>query len=141
AIEFIDNYDSRRLECQLQPGVISCLEHVKHMGICQSVLSASHQEVLEEMIDYFDLRKYFYHINGLKNHYAGGKIETAQELIKKIDIPPERILLIGDTTHDYEVSNILNCDCLLVSNGHHPFEKLTNCSVQVISTLIELNNH
>ena len=141
AVEFIDNYELRKLECLLQPGVISCLNKIKELNIPQSLLSASHQEVLEEMIDFFDLRKYFHHVNGLNNHYAGGKIETAQRLIETINIPPEKILLIGDTTHDYEVSNILKCDCLLVSNGHHPIEKLTNCSTQIISNLNELNNH
>ena len=35
-----------------------------------------------------------------------------------------KVLLIGDTIHDYEVAQGLNTDCLLISNGHQNNEKI-----------------
>jgi phosphoglycolate phosphatase len=49
-----------------------------------------------------------------------------------------KILLIGDTMHDYEVAEGLNTDCLLVSNGHQNNEKLKSLNIPVINNLKEL---
>ena len=49
-----------------------------------------------------------------------------------------KILLIGDTIHDYEVAQGLNTDCILVSNGHQNNEKLKSLNIPVYNNLEEI---
>ena len=49
-----------------------------------------------------------------------------------------KVLLIGDTIHDYEVAEGLNTDCLLVSNGHQNNEKLKSLNIPVYNNLEEI---
>ncbi|MBE3127038.1 MAG: hypothetical protein IMZ56_01965 [Candidatus Atribacteria bacterium] len=49
------------------------------------------------------------------------------------------MLLIGDTIHDLDVSKHMGCDCLLIANGHHSYERLARLRVDVVSRLKEIN--
>ncbi|MGB5849555.1 MAG: HAD hydrolase-like protein [Ignavibacteriaceae bacterium] len=49
-----------------------------------------------------------------------------------------KVLLIGDTIHDYEVAQGLNTDCMLVSNGHQNSEKLKSLNIPVYNNLEEI---
>lgn len=138
ANEFIMNYNARRHECLLQPGAVDGIIYAAKKGIGQSLLSASHQNILEEMIEYHNLGKYFTFIKGIKNHYAGGKIKVGEKLLEKIGVSSSEILLIGDTTHDYYISKLMNCHCILVSNGHQSPGKLQNCKTRILSSLEKL---
>jgi len=109
------------------------------MGIHQSILSASKEDVLIEKIRYFGIDKYFCRIMGLENHYAESKVEEGKEWIAELNLNPQDVLLIGDTIHDYDVSKHMGCDCLLVANGHNSYERLAKLGVEVISTLKEIN--
>ncbi len=53
-------------------------------------------------------------------------------------LEPGQVLLIGDTTHDFEVAQSLGCDCLLVARGHQCEGKLADCGVPVLGSLLEL---
>jgi phosphoglycolate phosphatase len=41
------------------------------------------------------------------------------ELMAEFDVPPERTLMIGDTTHDLEMAHHAGCACVGVSYGAH----------------------
>ena len=49
-----------------------------------------------------------------------------------------KVLLIGDTTHDFEVARELEIDCILVSHGHQDKERLTQHGVPVFDSFNEL---
>jgi phosphoglycolate phosphatase len=74
---------------------------------------------------------YFDHIIGINDHYAKGKLEFAVDFIKKNNIYQEKTILIGDTTHDFEVAEAIGCKCLLIANGHQSFGRLSVTSVPV----------
>jgi phosphoglycolate phosphatase len=136
--EFIVEYDKRQRTSKLHEGVVKLLHDIKQMGIKQSVLSARKEEQLLDEMAYFGIDDCFEHINGLNDHYAGGKTENGFNLISKIGLPKNKILLIGDTKHDAEVAQETGIDCILIANGHHTREKLETCSVPVIDNLNEV---
>jgi phosphoglycolate phosphatase len=115
------------------------LKKISDMGIHQSILSASKEDVLIEKIKYFGIDKYFCRIMGLENHYAESKVEEGKKWIAELNLNPQDVLLIGDTIHDYDVSKHMGCDCLLVANGHNSYERLAKLGIEVISTLKEIN--
>ena len=137
-VEFISEYYERFNECKLFNHTEEVLKKIRDLGVSQSILSASKEDVLIEKIKYYCIDKYFCRIIGLENHYAESKIESGKKWIASLNLNPQEVLLIGDTIHDYDVSKHMGCDCLLIANGHHSYERLASLGVNVISTLKEI---
>ncbi|MFH0977253.1 MAG: HAD family hydrolase [Spirochaetota bacterium] len=140
AAEYIEAYNSRRFGCKLHQGVLEALSLFKESGITHSVLSASKQSSLEEAIKYYSLQPYFTNVCGLNDHYAHSKIEIGRNHLLELEISGEQVVIIGDTTHDYEVAKSLGIDCILVNGGHHSRKKLEQCSVRVLNSISELKS-
>lgn len=138
AIEFIELYDIKRKECSLQDNAEKVLRHFQKQGISQSLLSASEENVLLDMIRHFKLGNYFDKVTGLNNHYAVSKLDLGVKLIKEININPDFILMIGDTRHDLEVARELGVDIVLYDQGHFPRHRLDGCDCRIISDLGEI---
>lgn len=136
--EFIDDYESNKLNCNLFPGAKELLEHFKKHNITQSVLSAYSQHTLEEVINHFGLSNYFIKLVGLNNIYAASKLDNGIKWIKELNINPKEVLMIGDTLHDYEVANEMGIDCVLFSGGHQAKEKLEAANIAVIMSHLQL---
>ncbi|MEA2012196.1 MAG: HAD hydrolase-like protein, partial [Verrucomicrobiota bacterium] len=92
------------------------------------------EKILREMKIY----KYFMYVMGLDNIYASGKLELGQKLINLQNHSLKKMLIIGDSVHDYQVANALNINCLLIANGHNSTQRLTECNVPVINDLEDL---
>ena len=136
--EFISEYYARFNGCKLFDEVEEVLKKIRDRGISQSILSASKEDILIEKIKYYGIDKYFCRIIGIENHYAESKVEGGKKWIAKLNLNPQDVLLIGDTIHDYDVSKHIGCDCLLVANGHHSYERLAKLGIDVVSTLKEI---
>lgn len=133
--EFIDQYEAGKYSCSLYKSAESLLERIKNLGIDQSVLSAYSQHTLEEMIEYFGLKKYFMKLVGLDNIYAAGKIENGRKWMSMLGLQKGEVLLIGDTVHDFEVAEEIGADSLLISTGHQNREILEKCGVEVADSI------
>ena len=133
-----NEYEKRKYECKILPGVVNLMEKISSIGIGQSILSAYVQHTLEEMVDYFDLRKYFTHIVGLDNIYAASKMHLGHELKNRLGNKQGECLIIGDTVHDYDVAKEIGADCVLVSSGHQSKNKLLAVTDHVIDSINEL---
>jgi phosphoglycolate phosphatase len=97
-----------------------------------------HEALLKSVSD-LDIFGYFDYIGGIGDHYGGGKIENARNYLSSSGLIPESITLIGDTIHDSEVANELQCKCILVTTGHQSSKRLVNTGFPVISDLSEIN--
>ena len=115
--------------------VNAILYKLMSMNIKHYILSAQHQTLLDDLTNYYNVRKYFTDIIGLNNYYAHSKIDKGIEWMKKIGLDPLEILLIGDTDHDFEVAQALGTDCLLLSHGHNSHSRLTQTGAPVIHNL------
>ena len=130
--------ESRKYDFGLYPNVREVLNLIKQLGVSQSVLSAYSQHTLEELIDHFDLTKYFIRLIGLDNIYAESKIHNGIKWMKELGHIEGDVLLIGDTVHDFEVADEIGADCLLISEGHQAKNSLLECGVPVIDSLHEI---
>ena len=140
-VEFISEYYARFNECKLFDKVEEVLKKIRNMGISQSILSASKEDILVEKVKYYGIDKYFCRIMGLENHYAQSKVERGKKWIAELNLNPQDVLLIGDTAHDYIVSKNIGSDCLLIANGHHNYERLAKLGVEVINSLKEITGN
>jgi len=116
----------------------SVLLQLQERGVIQSILSASKHSILEKMIEEYELGSYFQRIAGIDNLYGDSKLSVGRALIENLDVPLTRILMIGDSLHDYEVSGDLGIDCLLIAQGHQSFERLASAGVPVLHSLGDL---
>ena len=136
--EWMDEYESRKKECLLSSNAQEVLAKISNVGIQQSILSAYSQNVLIEIVNDFKLTDFFTHVMGLDHIYATGKIELGKSLMKRINLPKDEVVLIGDTIHDFEVANAIGASCILISAGHQNRERLEKCGVPVYDSMTEL---
>jgi len=94
--------------------------------------------MLAQAVDFFGLGHFFVTLAGLNNHYAHSKVEAGKRLLRGLGLAGERVLLVGDTTHDYETAKAMGTDCVLVGRGHHRHERLAACGVRVLNSLTEV---
>lgn len=138
ANEFMDVYESRRFECELQPKVKETLTSISKLGLTQSVLSAYKHDTLLQAIQFYQLTDYFDDIIGLDDIYAESKVANGIKYINSLGIDNSDVLFVGDTTHDFEVAEAMNVACVLIESGHNSRLRLEQCDVPVFSSLHEL---
>ena len=49
-----------------------------------------------------------------------------------------KILMVGDTDHDFEVSQALGIDCILISHGHNSILRLKQTNAHIVDNLSKL---
>ncbi|MGD0785023.1 MAG: HAD hydrolase-like protein [Sedimentisphaerales bacterium] len=137
AHEYIAAYKSGQVKCRLRDGVVDIIKALKDKGFSQSVLSASQKSSLIEAMGIFGLKDFFENIEGLDDYYAHSKIDIGRKLMENLSLGGKEVLLVGDTTHDYEVACLLGADCLLLPAGHQSKERLIACGARVCDSLDE----
>ena len=136
--EFINKYMERCHELQLHQGATDVLEYLKNLDVPQSLLSASSQVMLNQILKNHDLNDYFTTILGADNHYAYGKETLTIEWIKKLEHDPKEVLFIGDTIHDKDIADKVGSKCLLISKGHVSKERLIKTGAPVFENIISI---
>lgn len=121
---FVAAYYDQVHTCQLQPHALEVLKAFRAAGLRQSVLSATRQDFLEEMIKTQGLTPYFDSLLGIDSVHAPGKGPRGYEWLAETGTEPAQVLLIGDTVHDSDVAEEMGIECWLVYGGHHPRERL-----------------
>jgi len=139
AMQFIAIYNKTVETCGLHPEVVPLLRWLHEHGYRQFILSAMEQQQLEKTVDDTGIRFYFENLCGLDNHYATSKVDKGKSLISENGLNPERILMIGDTVHDYEVAQTIGCKCILVAKGHQSKERLLSSGATVVDSLDEID--
>lgn len=137
AREYVYAYESGRRRCLLRKGVIDIIKQFRAKGFLQSVLSASRQSSLIEALEMFDLKNFFENIVGLDDYYAHSKVDAGKKLLENLAVSEKEVLLIGDTTHDYQVACELGVDCLLLPAGHQSRERLLAAGAEVCDSFDE----
>lgn len=139
-LEFIKEYKNRRYEAALYPQVSDLLTKLGAAGIRHSILSAQHQNLLDDLIQFYNIRHHFIKIIGLNNHYAHSKIENGISWVKKIHLDSKKILMIGDTDHDFQAAEAMGVDCFLLSQGHHSPARLKKTGAKVFHDLNDISH-
>lgn len=141
SVEFHTVYNQRRFECALHAGVLEMLSELSGNGRQQHVLSAYREPDLREALEHYGIEPHFTQIVGQRNYRGDSKAGLGQDLSQMLGAEPQAILVVGDTTHDFEVAQAIGARCVLVSGGHHPRERLEPCGAPVIDRIEELREH
>jgi len=136
--EFIEEYERRKLECPLREGALETLSAVAGENIPQSIISASKQESVDEMVKWCKVEGLFVAVHGLDNHHAFGKVDIGLKWVSELNLPSNQILMVGDTVHDFEVAGAMGVDCVLIPSGHQDKGRLEATGAPVIDSFDEL---
>ncbi len=136
--EFIDEYMERIDEPNLHEGASEVLRAIDEMGVDQSLLSASAQSMLDEILKNHQIKTYFVRVLGQNNHYADGKEEMGKQWVRELELQQHEVLFVGDTLHDKEVADLIGSDCVLISNGHVSERRLKGTDALVLNDLRDI---
>ena len=78
--------------------------------------------MLYEQTEQLNISLFFERIFGRDDIYASDKIALASFCASLYN--EGRILYIGDTDHDVTCAKTMHADCILISEGHQPFDLL-----------------
>lgn len=135
--EFIKEYNDRMYAAKMQDGAVDILKYFHEAGISQSLLSAAKQKMLDDMMMFHNLEKYFIKVLGLTDHYANSKVDAGKSWINELEYDTKEILLIGDTIHDVEVADEIRTECVLIAQGHTAYDRLKSSGKDVFHNLFE----
>jgi phosphoglycolate phosphatase len=138
AIEFIDEYKILLPKSKLFEDVFETLQYFSNLGLRQFIVSAMERNALYSSVQSCQIVSFFEDIHGIKDNYANGKLHLFEELIKEKNLETSKILMIGDTLHDYEIAHKLGIDVILVSRGHQSKERLMASGAKVVGLLKEI---
>ena len=136
--EFIDEYMERIDEPDLHESASEVLRAIDEMGVDQSLLSASAQSMLDEILKNHQIKTYFVRVLGQNNHYAYGKEEMGKQWVRELELQQHEVLFVGDTLHDKEVADLIGSDCVLISNGHVSERRLKETDALVLKDLRDI---
>lgn len=100
-------------------GVLPLLDALKARGHLLAVATGKSRRGLDEALHSVELRGVF---DGSRTaDETAGKPDPLMlhELMQEFDVPPERVLMIGDTTHDLQMALNAACPSVGVSYGAH----------------------
>ena len=128
-------YNKYSKESPIFEGVRELTAALKKRGVRQSILSASEKQMMEAQLRERDALSLFDEIWGNDSIHAYGKNALAAEW--RAAHPSAHAVLLGDTTHDFEVAREIGADCILIAAGHHDAARLQACGVPVVKDLFE----
>ncbi len=137
-LEFIEIYNKKVNDCSLQPNAIEVLRYFQSKKIKQIVISAREKNALIDDIRTFKIEQYFDFIEGISNNYAKGKTILFDDFFSKNNYDKNKVLLIGDTIHDYEIAKQFGLNFILFVKGHQDASHFNDDSIKTIENLSEI---
>ena len=113
------HYLQHQDDLSLFAGVLPLLDDLRARGHLLAVATGKSRRGLDEALHTVQLRGVF---DGSRTaDQTAGKPHPLmlQELMAEFDVPPERLLMIGDTTHDLQMAVNAGCASVAVSYGAH----------------------
>lgn len=135
--EFIDLYQKQSFKCGFCVDSIETIIELKKTGVELILLSASKKENLDEQLEELHIKYLFDHVYGIGNIYAESKVHIAERFRNRVGYD-KKVLMIGDSVHDFEVATAIKADCILVAQGHQAKHKLLEVTTNVVDTAKEI---
>ncbi|QXL84520.1 HAD family hydrolase [Comamonas sp. NLF-1-9] len=113
------HYMRHQDDLSLFAGVLPMLERLKARGHLLAVATGKSRRGLDQALASAQLRGVF---DGSRTaDETAGKPDPLMlnELMAEFDLPPERVLMVGDTTHDLEMAGAARCASVAVAYGAH----------------------
>lgn len=122
------HYFKLQEQVTLFQGVLPMLDALRERGHLLAVATGKNRRGLNEALQQADLRGVFDSSRTADETAGKPNPLMLQELMAEFGVDPERLLMIGDTTHDLEMARNAGCASVGVAYGAHAPEQLQACS-------------
>ena len=122
----------------LHAGTEELLEVLRQSGGRQVILSSAHRDNIVRDTQWLGIRDYFDELLAAEDLLAAGKVERGLRWIARQPEPPQSMVLIGDTLHDFETAQAMGVDCILCAIGHQSERDLRTAGVPVVTAFSQL---
>lgn len=136
---WVDIYMKNLPMASMYPDVIPTLDFFERNGAKQSVISASERGMLVTQLKGLGIDGRFEEIMGIDNIYGDSKLALARDWRERH--PNDRVIFIGDTTHDCQTASVLGADCFIVCAGHQCRERFEGMDLKIFDSLKELTEY
>ncbi|MBD7960715.1 MULTISPECIES: HAD family hydrolase [Comamonas] len=109
-------------------GVLPMLEGLRERGHWLAVATGKSRRGLNEALQHVDLRGMFDSSRTADETAGKPHPLMLQELMAELGVQPERLLMIGDTTHDLQMAQNAGCASVGVAYGAHAGAELAACT-------------
>ena len=133
APEWVSEYNRLECEAKLREGATEALSRLTAAGVRLSLISATEADMLCRQLSGLGILGYFDDVVGNSNIHAVGKTELV--LGWASEHRDERVVMIGDTEHDFACASRAGFECLLVTGGHQSRTRLEGCGCPVLDSL------
>jgi phosphoglycolate phosphatase len=113
------HYMRHQNDISLFPGVLGMLADLRSQGHLLAVATGKSRRGLDEVLHAVELKDVF-HASRTADETAGKPHpRMLHELMAELGVPAERVLMVGDTTHDLQLALNAQCASVGVSYGAH----------------------
>ena len=113
------HYLQQQEQITLFKGVLPMLESLRARGHWLAVATGKSRRGLNEALQHADLRGVFDSSRTADETAGKPHPLMLQELMAELGVEPERLLMIGDTTHDLQMAQNAGCASVGVAYGAH----------------------
>jgi phosphoglycolate phosphatase len=111
-------------ELNLFDGAAELIAHLHASGFCLAVATGKGRRGLDRAMSACGLGAYFSASRCADECFSKPHPQMLDELMSEFAVPPERVLMIGDTTHDLQMAINAGVAGLAVDYGAHPAKAL-----------------
>jgi len=135
------HYSQRSNDIFLFDGILPMLQALKTKSIILTVATGKGRQGLDDALNNAALRGFFDGSRTADQTASKPDPLMLHELMQEFDVPPERTLMIGDTTHDLGMAQNAGCASVGVSYGAHDHETFAAYKpLYVAHSVTELHN-
>lgn len=120
-------------EVELHEDALPTLTLLREKQLTQTVLSTLPHDLLCESVRKRGIDQFFARIQGLEDRLARSKGPNGLALLSQVGADPASTVMIGDSSHDAEVADLIGVQCILVARGLESEERLKRHGLPVCS--------
>ncbi|BBE50089.1 5'-nucleotidase [Ferriphaselus amnicola] len=124
ALRYRHHYLLRGDAIPLYAGAQQTLQELQAANYLLAVATGKNRNGLDRVLDSSGLRHYFHATRTADETQSKPHPAMLIELMDELKVQPERVLMIGDTTHDLQLALNAGVDALGMTHGAHPEETL-----------------
>ena len=122
-------------------GIPECLQTLKDAGKILLVATSKPEKFAKQIIEYFDLAKYFDFIGGSEFNGREKKADVIKYVLKSKQIDNSKVIMVGDRKHDIIGAHENNLPCIGVLYGYGSLEELKkNQEDYLVDTVAKLTS-
>ena len=124
-----------KFECNVYDGVKDTLQKLKDMGKVLCVATSKPENSAKEVLDHFDLTKYFDFIGGdTPDHARKNKTAVINFVMESMGIEnKDDVIMVGDTQYDVLGADESGIKCIGVLYGYGQKDKLEEAGAYILA--------